>query len=379
MRYIRIRARTGNSVKDFEENSGGELSNRFRIAVRDRAKTLCSLGLTPACHVNIFRKHSENLIPQVARVKLCPLLLVLIGLGSIFAACVGPEPTPTVLPIPEPARIPVFTATPLPVSIPTSVPLPTANPASTPSPTAAATPARPTPTLTPPPKATPTPQPTVTSAGASQPTPTPPPLPTTSEEIGTISGHVYQADGRTPMADIQVFAKDFKSNQWKSGATTSQDGGYILPLHSGRYRVTACPSCSGTGLTRYADQIYEGASVKRDSTSVPVSAPGDTPGIDFTLEPAGTISGHVYQADGRTPIAGMLIFAVHESGQWMDTTARTDQDGSYALTLPAGTYPVGTCPKCSDMEEYARVWHGGVIGRNDSTFVAVRRPMILRA
>ena len=97
---------------------------------------------------------------------------------------------------------------------------------------------------------------------------------------GTLSGHVYEADGRTPIANVEVFAEDYPTGEWIDGTNTKQDDSYMLTLPTGSYRVQACPSCSDiVGLVR---EWYDGTIRHEDATPVAVVAPDDTAGIDFT-------------------------------------------------------------------------------------------------
>ena len=194
----------------------------------------------------------------------------------------------------------------------------------------------------------------------------------TLEVGGTISGHVYKADGRTPIANVHVLAEDFQTGEWMEGTNTSQDGSYTLTLPTGSYRVGVCPSCSS--MAAYVREWHDGAIRYDEASLVEVTAPDDTPGIDFTLEAGGTISGHVYQADGRTPVANVHVLAEDfQTGEWMEGT-NTSQDGSYTLTLPTGSYRVGACPTCSGMAGYVREWYAGVIRSDDATPVEVIAP-----
>jgi hypothetical protein len=58
---------------------------------------------------------------------------------------------------------------------------------------------------------------------------------------------------------------------------------------------------------------YQDRGSHGEADTVTVSAPGDTPGIDFTLDPAASISGCVFKADGTTVITAVLI-SVHAHG-----------------------------------------------------------------
>ena len=69
-------------------------------------------------------------------------------------------------------------------------------------------------------------------------------------------------------------------------------------------------------------------------------------GIDFNLDPAGGISGHIYDADGTTPVANaMLLFfdgatgKYNNTGKWGETAA----DGSFTIRrLPVGPVDIIT-------------------------------------
>ena len=79
------------------------------------------------------------------------------------------------------------------------------------------------------------------------------------------------------------------------------------------------------------------------------TAPGDTSGINFSLEVGGTISGYVYQEDAVTPIPNLLVLVWdYDSGAGFGGSG-TAEDGSYSLVLPSGTYRVYACSSCSGL------------------------------
>ncbi|MBN2239873.1 MAG: carboxypeptidase regulatory-like domain-containing protein [Dehalococcoidales bacterium] len=141
--------------------------------------------------------------------------------------------------------------------------------------------------------------------------------------VGSVSGHVYEADGITPVEDAAVCVwNDYHG----SSNHTGPDGSYnVTGLPTGNYHVRV--TASGYRTEDYPE-------------SVNITAPNDTPGIDFTLEFTGSISGYVYQADGITPVAGAMVEAWNAAtnSYGMDIT---DTDGSYTVTgLPTGNYQV---------------------------------------
>ena len=151
---------------------------------------------------------------------------------------------------------------------------------------------------------------------------------------GTISGTVQDTNGN-PIVNLQVFATDYTTNAWMSGANTDSNGNYtIAGLPTGSYRVRACASCDALP---YVDEFY--------SNPVEVTEPNNTPNINFILETGGTISGTVLDTAGN-PISNLSI-NVNEyvTNQWTAGT-NTDANGSYSLRVPTGTYRVRACASC---------------------------------
>ena len=190
---------------------------------------------------------------------------------------------------------------------------------------------------------------------------------------GTLSGYVYEADGRTPIANVKVYAEEYQDGGWTIYGMTKQDGSYTLSLPSGTYRLRADPFYAG--MTRYVVvQWYDGASGEDDAIPVSVTTPEDTPGINFTLEVLGTISGHVYQADGETPVDNVDVYAEGSRSGLGVPAVRTKQDGSYTLLVPSGTYRVGVCPSCSGLKGHAEQWYNRAYSRQAATLVSVAGP-----
>jgi protocatechuate 3,4-dioxygenase beta subunit len=187
---------------------------------------------------------------------------------------------------------------------------------------------------------------------------------------GTISGFVYQEDGVTPLPDVHVYADDFDTHEWMEGTDTDQDGFYSLILPNGTYRVRANPSENGLN---YVSEWYNGAYNGHEATSVPVTAPDDTSGINFTLELGGTISGYVYQEDGVTPLPDVHVYADDfDTHEWIGGTS-TDQYGFYSLILPNGTYRVRANP-CENGLDYVSEWYNDTYDGDEATAVSVTAP-----
>lgn len=156
---------------------------------------------------------------------------------------------------------------------------------------------------------------------------------------GSISGHVYRSDGATPIIGAMVGVFDCTSPHNYGWVSTSADGSYTFSgLQTGTYAVRV----EDYG---YSVEWYDGVLDKRQATPVSVDAPSDTSGIDFSLEPGGSILGHVYELNGTTPIERAQIDVYHYNSQlneWVGyETSWTQSDGSYKTGgLPAGVYAV---------------------------------------
>jgi len=151
---------------------------------------------------------------------------------------------------------------------------------------------------------------------------------------GSITGHVYEDDGVTPAAGAWIDVYNFRTGNWIAGAETLADGGYSLWVMTGTYRVAV------SGVERYLEQYYLNTLDWDEASPVVVSAPDETGGIDFALVRPGSITGHVYEDDGVTPVPGVWVdVEVFDTWNWVAGT-QTLSDGSYTVLVPSGTYTV---------------------------------------
>ncbi len=203
--------------------------------------------------------------------------------------------------------------------------------------TSGSVPSSSTPTNTPiPSTSTATPTPTLTPEPASTPIPTRTPTPT---PIPSLSGRVTDAaTGRgVAGATVEVWEVGWAgARYWTASATTASDGGYALfGLPSDDYVV--CVIATG-----YAREYYDNVTASHEAEIVQVTALHEASDIDFKLTEGGSISGHIYQSDGVTPVVGAEVFVrpskyYRDQGFW----AKTDADGSYTVeNLSLGGYRV---------------------------------------
>ncbi|MEK7353207.1 MAG: CARDB domain-containing protein, partial [Chloroflexota bacterium] len=157
---------------------------------------------------------------------------------------------------------------------------------------------------------------------------------------GTISGRVYQSDNITPIAGAAITVYDYATLSGTlvrfGGATTAADGSYRTPNFSnGQYGVQVIAS-------GYATQWYNNVHYRQQATAVSITAPNDTPNINFSLGPGGSISGRIYQADNITPIANLNLYAQSVTTGLSDGV-NTNSAGNYTISgLPPGSYRVKT-------------------------------------
>ena len=154
------------------------------------------------------------------------------------------------------------------------------------------------------------------------------------ERAATISGHVYKEDGTTPLPGAWISAVGTTTDEWLGGPPSAADGSYSIPVPSGSYRVWA--QADG-----WVGEYYDDAHTYQDAAVITVAAPEERTGIDFALRQASaTITGHVYDEAGATPIAGATVTALEYSTDYAVGWAQTESDGSYILPVPPGTFRV---------------------------------------
>jgi hypothetical protein len=114
----------------------------------------------------------------------------------------------------------------------------------------------------------------------------------------SISGRVCEEDGVTPIegATVKTGECDIMPFEFVCESTTDANGIYIITnLSAGDYRVYAY-------APEYGREFYNGTHFRNDAQPVSVIEGGETPNINFSLGPGGSISGTIASAD-----SGMLL------------------------------------------------------------------------
>ncbi|MFO0931927.1 MAG: carboxypeptidase regulatory-like domain-containing protein [Planctomycetota bacterium] len=154
--------------------------------------------------------------------------------------------------------------------------------------------------------------------------PPPPPVLLTLAAGATVAGRVVDADGK-PLAAWMVnwWSQDPKAPGW--GNTTSDE--------EGRFRVEGLPA---TGIVLSA-QPTSGRRGGANQRLDPPLSPGEVrEGVELKPGKFAYLRGVAVDEAGK-PAAGVNLFFQGESPQ----TTTTDEDGTFDVALPAGTYEVG--------------------------------------
>jgi hypothetical protein len=154
---------------------------------------------------------------------------------------------------------------------------------------------------------------------------------------GAVTGHVYDENGN-PISGVEIEPRMSPSDIVAARDFTQPDGSYRLWLNTGSYLIGVAGM---TGAPGYVPEWYNDHYDASNADPVQVTAPGETSGIDFYLARAGSISGHVYEEDGTTPIAGANVYAFPTTTDHPGAGANTSSNGSYTIQgLPSGNYRV---------------------------------------
>jgi len=151
---------------------------------------------------------------------------------------------------------------------------------------------------------------------------------------GSIAG-VAEDSGGDPIVNLHIYATEYDTGVWMSGANTDEDGSYtLLGLPTGSYRVQTCASCSGLP---FVDEQYDNTYSWENAARVGVTAPGATAPINFTLDAGNTISGKISglaAGDGPAGFSGSVALS-GAVGRGTPNMVRPPADAAEACASPA--------------------------------------------
>ncbi|WP_430505731.1 carboxypeptidase regulatory-like domain-containing protein [Haloparvum sp. PAK95] len=149
----------------------------------------------------------------------------------------------------------------------------------------------------------------------------------------TLNGTVVNESDGTPIEGVSVLAIDPDDGSIVTSSETGSAGEYQLDVPPGTYDVVATDPKS-----RY-----------EDSFEVDVDVSGEGAQLDLAMAEApetGTITGRVVDDDGNG-VANARVEAIDSTYTYFNSTT-TEEDGTFTLKVPAGTYEVS-----ADAEGYA--------------------------
>jgi hypothetical protein len=162
-------------------------------------------------------------------------------------------------------------------------------------------------------------------------------VPGASASAASISGTVSDAASGKPINGAEACAKTTKEGSGACGITDA-GGNYEISslLAASDYRVlfSAGPD--------YLPQYFEGEQpVFEDADQIDLTG-GDADGIDARLEEAapGSVSGRVTASKTGSPVAEIRVCALVAAQYEVVECALTAADGTYAISLPFGSYKV---------------------------------------
>jgi Carboxypeptidase regulatory-like domain len=183
---------------------------------------------------------------------------------------------------------------------------------------------------------------------------------------GTVTGVVRSTAGLALSGmKVQAYAAD---GTLASQVLSASTGSWILALAPGTYRLLAFDP-AGVYATEYFDQ----ASSFDGSTAVAVSDCAILTGFDFALGPAGSLGGHVADAQSRVVLLGITVAAYNADGS-LRGMARTDANGSYRLGVPAGSYRLAAY---DDALQYATQFWSGANQFENASAVSVAASQVI--
>ncbi len=160
------------------------------------------------------------------------------------------------------------------------------------------------------------------------------------DRSGLVTGTVRSSVGAQPLEEVVIDV--FDSDLRHVGSTETDSAGYwSMDLRPGLYRLqTAAPQ-------GWIDQVWAqmpciGVCEPSDGLDVEVHQDQTTSGIDFSLDPAGSISGRVTEEGTGNTISGITVRVF--SGTAQATFGISGANGSWTTrdALPPGSYTVRT-------------------------------------
>lgn len=183
---------------------------------------------------------------------------------------------------------------------------------------------------------------------------------------GTISGQVTAENGGAPIQGLIVAAQSTESGLF-SFDRTDENGFYrITGLPAGGMMVNA-GVLFGSVWSDVVGEYYDNKTTYDSLAIVTVIEGTDTPNINFTLAPAGSISGRVTAESGGQGLAGVTVRMTHAELPF-EANVLTDDNGNYRA---GGLKPGPWIVVAADTGNYASEYWNNHLRLSDADPVAV--------
>ncbi len=181
---------------------------------------------------------------------------------------------------------------------------------------------------------------------------------------GTVSGNGTPLGG----IDLDIYAENGEFLDGYPG-TTAPDGTFeIGALPPGTYFLKADPNPDLGQF--FIDAYYGGGQDKLTSTPIVITTTSVN-GINFDLQPGGTIQGTITDASNGQPLAGIDLDVFDTLGNRLPFNANSTTDGTYTIgALPAGDYLLRADPTIA--QNFARQYYPDSLTTAGSTLVTVQ-------
>jgi hypothetical protein len=169
----------------------------------------------------------------------------------------------------------------------------------------------------------------------------------------TISGTIYQSDGLTPLTGKNIYVNVYTGSPCGNPTYVGYD---YVDSTNGTYTINGLPAGTyylktSSSENYFAEWWAPGLSVQDCAGAQPIVVAEEqaVTNKNFQLEPGATISGTIYESDGRTPLTGKSFPVYAYTGSPCGSltsvgSAIVDStNGTYTINaLPAGTYYLKT-------------------------------------
>lgn len=185
---------------------------------------------------------------------------------------------------------------------------------------------------------------------------------------GVITGKVQDQQGN-PLNDCAIIVISEDEQKQLYGTTDINGSYFVNGIPTGQYKIRTLYS----GEFSFSDEWYDNAETEETALIVNVVEPDTVKDIDFVLNKAGAISGHILKSDGQ-PVGefSTSIMIYNLQGKLMNYIYN-DADNSFLIkNLPSGSYKIAV--HHFKPGNYSDTWSGNASNFDDAEIITVSSP-----